>query len=202
MKEGFVYLKKEKGIRNIYTYMSITQGCSEGTAVLIQAYYQTVPWLTVTMLGFLKSAEMIGRFFGGLFQYRKEIPVKKRYAFTKMVYTVYNTMDILLLFMPYPMMLFNRFLCGALGISSATIRETAVQCYLPCHMRARINAFFNMVISGGCVIFQLAAGVMGQWMSYRSAVVLISVFALLCMVLLIVIPAKENRPVYEAVRTS
>ena len=57
IREGFHYLKKEKGIRNIYTYMSITSGVSDGNTVLIQAFYQTVPWLTVTMLGFLKSAE-------------------------------------------------------------------------------------------------------------------------------------------------
>ena len=39
---------------------------------------------------------MIGRGLGGIFQYKKEIPVKKRYAFTKFVYTVYGLMDILL----------------------------------------------------------------------------------------------------------
>ena len=144
---------------------------------------------------------MVGRFLGGLLQYRKEIPVKKRYAFTKMVYTVYNLLDIILLFLPYPLMLLNRFIGGALGISSATIRETAVQCYLPEHMRARVNAFFNMAMSFGCVIFQLAAGSMGQWMSYRRGVVLISSFGMLCMVVMIVLPAKENRPIYEAVRS-
>lgn len=72
IREGFHYLKKEKGIRNIYTYMSITSGVSDGNTVLIQAFYQTVPWLTVTMLGFLKSAEMIGRGLGGIFQYKKK----------------------------------------------------------------------------------------------------------------------------------
>lgn len=201
IREGFAYLKKEKGIRNIYTYMSITQGTSEGTTILTQAFYQTMPYLTVTMFGFLRSAEMVGRFLGGLFQYRKEIPVKKRYGFTKMVYTAYNLLDIILLFLPYPLMLLNRFVGGAFGISSATIRETAVQCYLPEHMRARVNAFFNMVISLGCVVFQLAAGSLGQWMSYRTAAVLISAFGMLCMVVLIVLPAKENRPIYEAVRS-
>ena len=75
------------------------QGCGDGTAILTQAYYQTMPGLTVTMLGFLRSAEMIGRFLGGLWQYQKEIPEKKRYHFTKFVYTVYNGMDLLLRFL-------------------------------------------------------------------------------------------------------
>ena len=38
IREGFHYLKKEKGIRNIYTYMSITSGVSDGNTVLIQAF--------------------------------------------------------------------------------------------------------------------------------------------------------------------
>lgn len=202
IREGFGYLKKEKGIRNIYTYMSVTSGTSDGITVLTQAFYQTRPYLTVTMLGFLKSAEMIGRGLSGIFQYRTEIPVKKRYAFTKIVYFVYSVMDILLLFLPYPGMLLNRLICGMLGTSSATIRETAVQCYLPENMRARINAFFNMVFAMGSVVFQLLAGIMGQMMPYRLSVVILSVLTLLCMEILIVLPAEENRPVYEAVRSN
>ena len=114
IREGFAYLKEEKGIRNIYTYMSITQGASSGVDVLTQAYYQTQPWLTVTMLGFLKSAEMLGRVLSGFLQYVREVPVRKRYAFTKFVYLFYDTMDAALLWMPFPFMLLNRFLCGGL----------------------------------------------------------------------------------------
>ena len=156
------YLKREGGIRNIYTYMSITNGASEGIQVLTQAYYQTQPWLSVTMLGFLKSAEMIGRMIGGLLQYVWELPVKKRYAFTKFVYLFYDTMDTLLLFCPYPLMVLNRFLCGGLGIGSATVRESAVQSYLPPRMRARVNAFFDMTYAVGGAAFHLLAGVLGQ----------------------------------------
>lgn len=197
---AFSYLKKEKGIRNIYTYMSITNGASDGITLLVQAFYQSSPLLTATMLGFLKSAEMIGRGAGGILQYTRELPVRRRFAFTKAVYTVYNLMDIVLLYSPYPLMLANRFLCGALGISSATIRETAVQSYLPEHMRARINALFNAIIALGDIVFQMLAGVLGQYMSYRLAVTLLSLLGLAAMVLLIVVPAQDNRKVYEAVR--
>lgn len=105
------------------------------------------------------------------------------------------------IYLPYPLMVINRFICGALGTSSATIRETAVQSYLPDQMRARVNAVFNMVFAVGSVAFQLAAGVMGQLMPYRVAIVLLSVFTLVCMLFLVVRPAKENRPVYEAIRS-
>ena len=180
--------------------MSITQGASSGVDVLTQAYYQTQPWLTVTMLGFLKSAEMLGRVLSGFLQYVREVPVRKRYAFTKFVYLFYDTMDAALLWMPFPFMLLNRFLCGGLGCASATIRESAVQSYLPEEMRARINAFFNVISSVGGVVCYLLAGLLGQILPYRLAATILGLATLGSMFFLIVLPAKSNRPVYEAVR--
>ena len=79
---------------------------------------------------------------------------------------------------------------------------SAVQSYLPENMRARINAFFNMVFAIGSVAFQMAAGALGQIMSYRFAILLLATIELTAMFLLICLPAKENRPVYEAVRNA
>lgn len=200
IREGFLYVKKEKGIRNIYTYMSITSGASQGVGVITQAYYQTQPWLTVTMLGFLRSAEMIGRVLSGLFQYVREIPVKKRYSFTKKVYLIYDIMDGILLFLPYPLMLANRFLCGGLGTSSATIRETAVQSYLPAAIRARVNGLFQVIFAIGGVFFQMLAGLLGQVLPYTMAALLLGMVTLISMIVFIVIPKNQNRPIYEAVR--
>lgn len=200
IKEGFAYLKKEHGVRNIYTYMSITSGASEGITVMTQAYYQTQPWLSVTMLGFLKSAEMLGRVVGGMMQYKFVIPANKRYSFTKMVYTVYDTMDTLLLFMPYPLMIVNRFLCGALGSTSATIRSVAIQSYLPADMRARIQALFSAIFAIGGILFQLVAGILGEFLPYRVVAFLLGTLTLVSMIFLIVIPKKDNGPIYAAER--
>lgn len=38
-REGFSYLKKEKGLLRIYSYMPITQGVSEATEPLIRAFF-------------------------------------------------------------------------------------------------------------------------------------------------------------------
>ncbi|MDF2587550.1 MAG: Major Facilitator Superfamily [Anaerocolumna sp.] len=198
--QGFTFLKKEKGIRNIYTYMSITSGASFGISVVTQAFYQTQAWLSVTMLGFLKSSETVGRIFGGLLQYKKEIPVNKRYGFTKIVYTVYDLMDTFLLFMPYPAMLLNRFLCGALGSQSATIRATAVQSYLPQEMRARINALFGVIFAIGGILFQLLAGLLGLILPYRIVALLLGFMTFISMIFLIWIPKDDNKKIYEATR--
>ena len=200
IKEGFTYLKKEKGIRNIYTYMAVTQGSSEGTAIAMQAFFQTQASLTVTMLGFLKSAEMIGRVLSGAIQYRVEVPAKKRYGITKFVYVFYQLADMILLFTPYPVMILNRFICGGMGTLSATLRETAVQSYLPGDIRARVNALFNAIFSIGTIAFQIFAGVLGEVLPYRVTIILMGLISLFAVGLFIVRPDQENRPVYEAVR--
>ena len=200
VKEGFSYLKNEKGIRNIYTYMSVTNGTAEGCAIAIQAFYQSHAGFSVMMLGFLKSVEMIGRVLSGLVQYRVEIPPKKRYGVTKFVYTFYQLSDMILLFLPYPLMLVNRFICGGLGTMSATLRETAVQYYLPANIRARVNAVFHLCFAIGSMVFQVFTGILGEFMSYRAIVVIESVITLIVMWMFIMRPADENRKVYEAVR--
>ncbi len=199
--EGFSYLRKEKGIRNIYTYMAFSNGTSEGAAIAIQAYYQTNTFLSVTMLGFLKSAEMIGRVLSGFVQYKVTVPPEKRYGVTKFVYGIYTIADMVLLFSPYSLMLANRFICGALGTTSATIRETAVQSYLPANIRARVNALFSSLFSVGGIIFQVLGGVLGEVLPYRGVIVVMGVIALLALWVFIVIPDKENRKIYEAQRT-
>jgi len=52
-KAGFTYLKREKGLKNIYSYMAITNGVATGNHLMVQAHFQTVSFLTVTMLAFL-----------------------------------------------------------------------------------------------------------------------------------------------------
>lgn len=200
IKEGFRYLKKEKGITNIYTYMAISNGTYEGSNIAFQAYFQTNPILSVTMLGFLKSAEMVGRVLSGIFQYRFEIPAKKRFGLTKFVYITYQLADMILLFTPYSAMIVNRFICGGLGNTSATVRETAVQSYLPDNMRARVNAVFNAVFSVGGILFQILAGILGEVLPYRTVIIIMGTIGLVAIWIFIIQPDDENRKVYEAVR--
>ena len=200
--EGFRFIRREKGIRNIYSYMSFASASGESTAILVRAYFQTSPGLTVTMLGLMNSAEMAGRLISGAAQYRFTVPPKKRYGVTRFVYVFYQLMDAALLFLPYGAMLVNRFACGALGTLSATLRSTAVNSYLPSELRARVNALFDTMGACAMLLFELAAGALGQLMPYRAGVALISIVTLLAAVAFIFIPSKQNRPVYEAVRVA
>lgn len=78
------------------------------------------------MYSLFSVAEFAGRTLGGAVHYKIPIPAKKRFGFAFLVYQVYEFMDMLLLWLPYPLMLINRGLCGFLGVNSAILRETAV----------------------------------------------------------------------------
>jgi MFS family permease len=199
-KAGLAYLKNEKGLRNIYSYMAITNGVATGVQLMVQAYFQTVQFLTVAMLAFLRTAETLGRMLGGLVQYKVRVKPEKRYGITKFVYFTYETFDTLLLFLPYPLMIVNRFICGLLGMTSYTLRETSVQSYLPRDMRAKVNAIFNVATSFTVIIFQLGVGSIGDVLGYRRTVVLFTAISMAAIIGFIAIPSAVNRKVYEATR--
>ena len=178
-KEGFRYLKKEKGLLRIYGYMPITQGISQATEPLIRAWFRTAPSLNLTMYALFTTAEFIGRTAGGLIHYKVEIPPEKRFSLAYLVYVTYNIMDTVLLWLGFPLMLVNRGICGFLGINSATLRASSVQNYLPDNMRAKVNAVFNMLYALVPTILTLAVGALGEVMDYRLCVTLVSAAGLL-----------------------
>ena len=110
-------------------------------------------------------------------------------------------MDMLLLWLPYPLMLINRGLCGFLGINSAILRETAVQTFLPDELRAKLNAFSSMLYSAFSCVAALAIGAMGEVMDLRLGVSLCGVFA--CGVCWATIwrRRKQVREIYNLSRT-
>lgn len=111
-------------------------------------------------------------------------------------------MELILLFLPYPLMVINRFFCGVLGMTSATLREASVQSYLPSNMRAKVNAVFNVFISVSVIAFQMLAGFLGDIIGYRLVVVLLAGIGLVSIYIFIIKPSEENKKVYETVRTA
>ncbi len=77
-------------------------------------------------------------------------------------------------------MLANRAACGFLGINSATLRESSVQNYLPDDKRAKLNGFFNAIMSLTVMACCTVIGALGEALDYR---VCISIVAAVQMIL-------------------
>lgn len=197
MMEGFTYLKKERGIRNIYSYMAVTNGSGQGVNLMTQAFFQSSSVLTTTMFAFLSTAEMIGRMMGSVVHYFVKIPFTKRYAIALRVYVTYEGLDMILLFISYPLMIVNRFIAGFLGINSLNIREASTQNYIPSNMRARVNALFSVIVSICLVITRLLAGYLGEILPYSYVALLFASFSFLCICVVIARNKKSIEPVFN-----
>ncbi len=179
VSEALAYIKNEKGLKSIYTYMAVTNGVGGGYQPLLVAFFSTAPGMTAAMYSLFSAAEFIGRSIGGVFQYKVPIKPKNRFSFAFFVYMVYESMDMILLWLPYPLMLLNRGICGFLGINSATMREAAVQTYIPDNLRARINAFEDMIYFAASAVLSLLVGLIGEVLDYRICVTLCGTFTML-----------------------
>ena len=172
LRAALNYLRGEQGVRAIYGYMAVTNGIGNGYAPILVAFFRTAPGFTLAMYSGFSVAEFAGRTLGGLLHYHVQIPPKKRFSFAFLVYQFYELMDMLLLWLPYPLMLCSRAASGFLGVNSAALREAAVQRVIPDELRAKLNAFFEMLISLAMSVFSLLIGALGEVMDYRLCLTL------------------------------
>ena len=197
IREAVQYLKEERGLRSIYEYMAVTNGVASGFSPILVAFFRTFPGFTAAMYSAFSVVEFAGRTIGSVLQYRIKIPDKKKYGLVFFVYQVYESMDMCLLWLPYPLMLVNRGICGFLGSNSAILRSAAVQRYIPEKLRSRINAFDDVLITAGASVFSLMMGFLGEILDYRWCVTIGGAIAMLASWLLIWGRRKDVRRVYE-----
>ncbi len=171
-KSTIEYLKKEKGIRDIYLTMPFSQGFSDGSEPLLMAYFSITPGLSLTLYSVFTVAQFIGRTIGGIVNYKIEYPKDKRFSICYFVYIFYALMDGLLLFLPYPLMLINRSIVGFCGINSYTLRASSVQNYIPDDKRAKLNAFMNVFYTLASILFKLIFGALGEIVNIKTLMVI------------------------------
>ena len=197
IREAVQYLKKEQGLLGLYEYMAVSNGVDTGFSPLLIAFFRTFPGFTAAMYAAFSVVEFIGRSIGSALQYRIKIPDKKKFGFVFFVYQTYSAMDMCLLWLPYPLMLLNRGICGFLGSNSAIIRNAAVQRYIPERLRSRVNAFQGVLVTAGCSAFSLVMGVLGEILDYRWCITIGGTFTLLAGFVLILGRQKALRRIYE-----
>lgn len=179
LRDAAGFLRREKGLGAIYAYMAATNGVATGYAPILVAFFRTAPGMSMAMYSLFSVAEFGGRTLGGALHYKIAVPPKHRFGFAFLTYQLYEIMDMLLLWLPYPLMLFSRGVCGFLGINSATLREEAVQGYIPDELRAKLNAFFSVLISGASALFTLIVGALGEVLDLRLCISFCGAFACL-----------------------
>ena len=197
IKDALAYLKKERGLQRIYSYVAVSNGVASGQYSILIAFFRTAPGFSPAMYSLFSVAEFIGRSIGSAVQYKIKVDKKKKFPFVFSVYQIYEIMDIILLWISYPLMLLNRAVCGFLGSNSATMRQAAVQSYIPDEFRARINAFETMLITAASSVFSLICGVLGELMDYKLCFSVCSLITLAASWIFIWFGRAHVRRIYE-----
>ncbi len=198
IKEAIAYLKKEKGILSMTLYSSTCNGMYGGYESLLVAFFSTMPGLSVTMYGFFTIADVIGRTIGGAICYKVRIKPEKKNGFVNFIYLFYDTMDSVLLWLPYPLMLVNRAICGYLGIQSGTLRYAAIQKYIPEDMRARLNAMQSVFFLTFSAVLAPLIGWLGDILDYRIVMTIGGIISLVVCMLTVVKNRKECSKIFTS----
>ena len=177
-KEGFAYMKSEKGLMLIATYFFFTAITTGTNSVLV------LPWFRgsfengefIYML--VGGMAVVGRSIGGAIHYKTVVPEKWRYTIAFAVYITINIIGGIYLYFPIPIMMAMCFIDGIGGVSSYTIRISATQSYVPDEKKGRFNGAFNMLWTVGMLIGEGVAGGLSLVLPDRA---IISIVMFLCL---------------------
>jgi len=176
-KEGLDYMRKERGLLVITVYFMITMFAGGGIHVLHLPFFKNNPELfahipinVVTLYTIISSFGVLGRLIGGLIHYKYKYPVPKKFLIAISVYTSIAFLETFQLYFPVVLMALSFFLIGIMGVTSFNIRISATQSYVPDEKRGRFNGTFQMMVSAGNIIGQLAAGVFGELYHERHVI--------------------------------
>ena len=197
IRETLRWLKGEPGMRGLMGYQAVSNGLYTGFSPILIAFFRTTPGLSAAMYAFYSVAEFVGRTIGSSIQYKVKVPERRRFGLCLFVYVFYDIMDACLLWLPYPLMLANRAMCGFLGSNSLILRESAMQRYIPERMRSRVNAFTGVYISAACCVFSVLVGLLGEVLDYRLCVTACGITGIVASMVFVWARRASVRKVFE-----
>lgn len=202
-REGVDYLRGERGLLIIALYFMVNNFCYGADNLQLPYFlnhaerFAAWPVAAATLYAVVSNCNVAGRFVGGLIQYRLTFPKEKKFAIALFVYAALCVLDGSVLFLPIALMALSQFVQGILGVTSYTIRTAATQAYVPDTKRARFNGTFQMMISAGSILGNLAAGALAEIFSERAILAGVNVFALAMVYIFMVCGRSHVAAIYN-----
>lgn len=198
LKDGFAYLKRERGLNAITWFFFVMMFASSVCMTLALPYFKGLNGVDgVMQYTFVMGANTIGRLVGGGVHYFFRYPEEKKYSIALFVYVVISVIDGAYLFFPFWIMLIFMLIEGMLGVTSYNIRISSTQNYLPDEMRGRFNGLFQMLSIFGTIIGQLIAGAIGDLLPIRWVVAVCMAVTGLSVFFIIVPNGEHVKKIYN-----
>jgi len=201
LREGFVYLKGEKGLSGIVWYFFCNAIVWGAAHTMLYPYFFALLgkeqglW-TYTLL---MTATTLGRLIGGGVQFFVKYPTKKKFAIALFVYIILCFIEGGYLFIPVlGVMLAVHTVSGLLAVTSYNIRTSSTQSYVPDAVRARFNSVFVVLNTFGNAFGALVAALVAGLAELTGGALQVpAVFAVLNFInllvtLLVLLPRRKD----------
>ena len=199
IREGFAYLRSEKGLLAIAVYFAFSAITGGVSTVIVLPWFKSVYENGEYLYMLVWGMALLGRAIGGMVHYRVNIPPQYRYRTALAVYIVISVLEGVYLFTPIPVMMALCFIVGIGGITSYTIRISATQSYVPDERKGRFNGAFNMISTAGALLGEVLAG--GLTLLLPERVVLLGAMLLCAMAAIVFIGGGREHVAYIYTRT-
>lgn len=197
LKEGFRYFKNDRAVFAVFLCFTLVMFADSSSSVLLYPFFERSATLSNQQYALLNSIRSAGYLLGGFLHYFIKIPDTKRYRIAVAVYFVFVLLDSTVFFMPYWMMCASRFLLGVLGMNSANIRVSAIQAHVPNTYRAKLNAFFSILVTAASMIGTPIVGALGEFLPYGVIQVGFQMAYLIGILVFILPPKNKVRELYN-----
>lgn len=198
LKDGFAYLKRERGLNAVTWFFFVMMLASSVCMTLALPYFKSLKGVDgVMQYTFVMGANTIGRLIGGSVHYFFRYPAQKKYNIALFVYVAISIIDGAYLFFPFWIMLLFMLVDGMLGVTSYNIRISSTQNYLPDEIRGRFNGLFQMLSILGTIAGQLIAGAIGDLFDIRWVVAICMAFTCLAVFVIIVPNGEHVKKIYN-----
>ena len=197
IKEGFKYLKGDRGLLAIaifFTFTSLGFGVSN---VLVLPYYRSTFQNGEYIFMLVSGMSVLGRGIGGAMHYRMKIPAEKKFMIAMFVYVMTSLIEGSYFYFPILVGMVMCFITGILGVTSWTIRVSATQSYVPNEMKGRFNGAFNMLNTVGSLTGQLLAGILSLRIPPRMVVSLFMAITIISAFVVILGNKKDVALIYN-----
>ena len=199
IREGFAYLRSEKGLLAIALYFAFSAVTGGVSTVIVLPWFKSVYENGEYLYMLVWGMALLGRAIGGMVHYRVNIPPQYCYRTALTVYIVISVLEGVYLFTPIPVMMALCFIVGVGGITSYTIRISATQSYVPDERKGRFNGAFNMISTAGALLGEVLAG--GLTLLLPERIVLLSAMLLCALAAIVFIGGGREHVAYIYNRT-
>jgi MFS family permease len=167
-REGFTYLRSEKGLMAVALFFAVIAVTGGVSNVITLPYFKNTFDNGEYIYMLVWGCGLAGRAIGGGVHYKTVIPAAKRYIVALVLYIINALNEGFYLFFPVPVMMVMCFIIGIGGVTTYTIRISATQSYVPDEKKGRFNGAFNMLFMIGALAGEMIAGLASEAVSERT----------------------------------